>query len=176
VSAIVTPLSHNDAYDLASACIADGETFAQARQRFIRALMDVDVASREQEREAARPTLREQIAMRAPACPDEFQPDYAPMPGVPQQPDGLSPRASELVDHYLNWAHDPCYDFDLGERAQQLGFEPEEQATVLRYGAAVDTALLAIRKWRRERPMKRLAAWPWAYADAVLAARSEGRQ
>jgi hypothetical protein len=101
------------------------------------------------------PTLREYFAANAPAAPDWFAGPPVALPVRPERPASLTP---EELNEVTAWDRDPC--FDLDERNEKLSVYQSQ-----------------VKAWARRRleiegqgRLSRLAAWSFAYADAMILA------
>lgn len=107
-------------------------------------------------------TLREFFAAHAPAEPQPwFEPTMLPRP-VPPADDlrSVLPDCTEDEDREAqSWRRDPCYD--LCTKSPRLA--PYERAW--------EDYWRANHAWSEEKKRQRYVQWPWAWADAVLAAR-----
>jgi hypothetical protein len=119
----------------------------------------------------ARPTmtLRDLLAVHAPAVPDWFKPTMEKRrPNTPPVPDDLSERAAEMAE---GWRRDPV--FDLYDTALESGLFNSDNLDKLRqYELACADTWKAKTAWDEAERVQRLAQWPWAYADMVLAQRN----
>lgn len=114
--------------------------------------------------------LREQLAIHAPAMPDWFQPDLGEPAVLPAIPYFTSSRAYDLASSYR---HDPIFNLDEKAIESEPRIEANDAAALMEWGRAIDAARAIRAEWFSAAPMRRAALWPWAYADAVLAARGE---
>jgi hypothetical protein len=97
---------------------------------------------------AARVTL----AAHAPPVADWFEPFMrSPKPEIPNRHAELTREQRERLD------------------AVDEGVDLELDAATLEFRARLNAAAAAQRAWEHERKVRRLAQWPWYYADAVLA-------
>ena len=129
-------------------------------------------------------SLRAYFAAHAPAEPQGwFEPEIAPMPTAPatepsfpdEFPFNVDIGARNYIINIANgWRRDPCYDLSTFEPHSKDAHLDTLVAHVRPFLVDYETAWKAYwaahNAWDDERAKQRLIQWPWAWADAVLAA------
>lgn len=130
-------------------------------------------------------TLREYFAAHAPTVQPWFLPTMPPEPTSPPDepsfPADFSARAEDrnyIINLARKWKRDPCFDLVDAESLSCLPETRDYQNGLLAHACEeldnYETAWKAYWKadseWHSEFEKQRLIQWPWAYADAVLAA------
>jgi hypothetical protein len=124
-------------------------------------------------------TIREYFAARAPHdIPPWFTPTLAPMPKAP--PVGIDLTAYVLsrdeVDMVVflvdGWRRDPCFDlatYAYTDRPDRTAVLDRIRPALAQYEAVWNGYREAHVAWHDESQRQRVAQWPWAWADLVLA-------
>lgn len=131
-------------------------------------------------------SIRAYFAAHAPAEPQAwFKPKTAPMPTVPADkpsfPEDFPERAEDrnyIINLAWSWRRDPCYDLadyviqpaDTASRQHSNALLAHAHPFLVDYEKAWNDFWKAQRDWEIEEAKQRLIQWPWAWADAVLAA------
>jgi hypothetical protein len=130
-------------------------------------------------------TIRAYFAARAPRrIPKWFEPTMREKPpappvrvnltGIPlfegpdDDIDALS-RRNSIQNALDGWRRDPCWDLASMTRYQPELYEAAKER-VEAYEHDWQTYWNGLVDWQRERQRERVAQWPWAFADLVLAA------
>lgn len=114
-------------------------------------------------------STRAYFAAHAPAVPqDWFTPVMPARPTCPALPAYEGPWTRELIDRARQWLNDSA-------GADLIAFMPEtitddQRAAVAAFESALTEANAALKAWFVEREKQTCLQWPWAWADAVLAA------
>jgi len=131
-------------------------------------------------------SIRAYFAAHAPKKPQSwFEPYMPPRPEKPPDkpvlPDDFPDRAEDrnfITNLAWNWRRDPCFDLSTYE-VRPTGSAPREHSNALlaharpalvEYETAWNAHWDQVRAWNDERVRQFHVQWPWAYADAVLAA------
>lgn len=118
-------------------------------------------------------SIREYLASHAPAEPGKwFTPAMPPRPLFPALPSygGVWTRA--MIDRINQWRTDDAGVDPIDFFSQTDQLSPEQHLAIMDYGQSYHDASRAMYEWDREMAKQRSAQWPWAWADAVLEARS----
>lgn len=125
-------------------------------------------AAEEELRRRTPVTVLDYFAALAPAEPQPwFAPDVGAEPAEPQLPAGLHPDTELAVSM---WRKDSCFDL-LPDYKHRLAVRDIE--AVAAYVDAISAYWIARDNWRKARERARFVQWPYAWANAVLAARTD---
>ncbi|MES2367596.1 MAG: hypothetical protein V4563_17100 [Pseudomonadota bacterium] len=98
------------------------------------------------------------LMVRAPACPDWFEPDMSGFPPCPEPPGKPEEAAPDIIGYQMN--NIPMYK-DKGDDESKNREWGKWSFVSARYG----------QDFKKEESRRRLAQWPRAYAKMVLEAK-----